>query len=106
VAKGYRHFTQEFKDSAVREVVERSRSFADVANQVGIYEGTLRRWVNAWREVHGDERVAPAGASLAEPVAAADLATRVAELERENRRLREREAILKKAAAFFAQDHL
>jgi transposase-like protein len=90
----------------VREVVERSRSFADVANQIGVYEGTLRRWVRAWRERYGDERVAAAGAAAAGPVAAADLAARVAELEKENRRLREREAILKKAAAFFAQDHL
>lgn len=105
MAKGYRHFTQEFKDSAVREVVERSRRVDEVANQVGIYEGTLRRWVRAWREQYGDERVevaddGPAGS------AAGDLAARVAELEKENRRLREREQILKKAAAFFAQDHL
>ena len=105
MAKGYRHFTQEFKDSAVREVVERSRSFAEVANQVGIYEGTLRRWVRAWREQHGGEHLAAVGGESAGP-AARDLVLRVAELEKENRRLREREAILKKAAAFFAQDHL
>ncbi|MFD0631492.1 transposase [Catenulispora yoronensis] len=61
MAKGYRHFTQEFKDSAVREVVERSRRVDEVANQVGIYEGTLRRWVRAWREQYGDERVEAAG---------------------------------------------
>ena len=105
MAKGYRHFTQEFKDSAVREVVERSRRVDEVANQVGIYEGTLRRWVKAWRERYGDEPAAAADTGQVGP-AAADLAARVAELEKENRRLRERELILKKAAAFFAQDHL
>ncbi|MEY9894259.1 transposase-like protein [Catenulispora sp. MAP5-51] len=61
--------------------------------------------MKAWREQYGDERVAAAGTEQTGP-AAADLAARVAELEKENRRLRERELILKKAAAFFAQDHL
>jgi transposase-like protein len=102
VAKGYRYFTQEFKDSAAREVVEKSRSITEVANQLGVYDGTLRRWVRAYRE-RRPELLRERGV---DPAGDEELRARVRELEKENRLLREREVILKKAAAFFAQDHL
>lgn len=101
MAKGYRKYSQEFKDAAAREVVERSRTLAEVCNEVGVHDGTLRSWVRAYRE----RRPAVLAASgLTAPTD--DQLARLRQLERENRELREREVILKKAAAFFAQDSL
>jgi transposase len=40
VAK-YRKFTQEYRDEAVKLVIENSRPIAEVARDLGINEGTL-----------------------------------------------------------------
>jgi transposase len=39
-----RSFTPEFKDEAVKLVIETSRPVAEVARQVGVNEGTLGSW--------------------------------------------------------------
>jgi transposase len=38
-------FTPEFKDEAVRQVVERGSSVKDVAERVGVSAHSLYRWV-------------------------------------------------------------
>jgi transposase len=42
----YRKFSPEFRDEAVRLVIESSRPIAQVARELGINEGTLGNWVN------------------------------------------------------------
>jgi transposase-like protein len=90
-----RKYTPEYREEAVKMVIETSRPIAVVARELGIVEGTLGNWVNAYRREHaGDEP----------PMSISDRA-RLKELERENRELRMQTEFLKKAAAYFAQDH-
>jgi transposase-like protein len=89
----YRNFTPEYRDAAVKEVIETSRPIAEVARGLGINEGTLGNWVNKYRAEH------PASEDLNISERA-----RLRELEAENRELRLKAEFLKKAAAFFARE--
>lgn len=89
----YRKFTQEYRDEAVKLVIETSRPIAQVARELGINEGTLGNWVVKYRREH------PVSEELSIPERA-----RLRELERENRELRLQAEFLKKAAAFFARE--
>jgi transposase-like protein len=88
-----RKFSPQFKAEAVQLVIETGKPIAEVARDLGIHDGTLGNWVNAWRR-ENPEPEAPL--SPTERV-------RVKELEDENRRLRMENEFLKKAAAFFAR---
>ena len=44
-----RRFSPQFKAEAVQMVLETGRSTAAVARYLGIHDGTLGNWVNAWR---------------------------------------------------------
>ena len=44
-----RKFTPEFKDEAVKLVIDTSRPIAEVAREIGVNEGTLGNWVNRYR---------------------------------------------------------
>lgn len=88
-------FSQEFKDEAVRMVLDGPRPIAHVARELGIHDTTLGNWVSAYKRRHSGRL----------PEAAAGKSERELQLERENRKLREENEFLKKAAAFFAKDH-
>lgn len=90
-----RRFSAQYKAEAVQMVVETGRPVAEVARDLGIHDGTLGNWVNAWRQAN------PEPSKSLSPVDRA----RVAELEDEVRRLRLENEFLKKAAAFFARTH-
>jgi transposase-like protein len=90
-----RKFSPEFKEEAVKMVVETSRPTAQVAKELGIHEATLGNWVNAYRREHADD----------EPALTVSERARLRELEREARELRMENEFLKKAAAYFAKDH-
>ena len=45
-------FTPEFKEEAVRLVIEGSRPIAQVARQLGINDGTLGNWLAKFRDEH------------------------------------------------------
>jgi transposase-like protein len=90
-----RKFTPEFKDEAVKLVIDTSRPIAEVAREIGVNEGTLGNWVNRYRVDHADQ----------EPPLAISERARLRELERENRELRMKSEFLGKAAAFFAQEY-
>ena len=95
MSRSRRKFSDEFKEEAVRMVVESSRAVADVAREIGINEGTLGNWVNRYRAEHVDD----------EPPLTLSERARLKELERENRELRMKAEFLGKAAAFFAQEY-
>src|SRR6266702_6631861 len=95
MARQKRSYSPEFRDEAVKMVIETSRPVAVVARELGLVEGTLGNWVNVYRRNHPVEE---------RPLDLPDRA-RLKELERENRELRLQNDFLKKAAAFFAQDH-
>jgi len=43
-----RKFTPEFKDEAVKMVIESSRPVAEVAREIQVNEGTLGNWVHKY----------------------------------------------------------
>ena len=90
-----RKFSPEFKDEAVKMVIESSRAIAEVAREIQVNEGTLGNWVNKYRVEHADE----------EPPLPMSERARLRELERENRELKMKAEFLGKAAAFFAQEY-
>jgi transposase len=81
-------FSPEFKDEAVKMVIETSRPIARVAKELGINEGTLGNWVSAYRREHAGE----------EPPLAVNERARLRELERETREQKMELEFLKKAA--------
>jgi transposase len=90
-----RRFSPEYRDEAVKMVLDGPRSIAAVARELGLNEGTLGNWVAAYRKAHPVEE---------QPVTVSERA-RLRELERENRELRMKAEFLTKAAAFFAREH-
>ena len=94
VARKYGKFSPEFRDEAVKLVIERSRPIAQVARELGINEGTLGNWVNQYRRDHAGD----------EPPLDVSERARLREAERELRELRMENEFLKKAAAYFARD--
>ncbi len=81
-------FTAEFKDEAVRLVIDSGRSIAQIARELKISDGTLGNWVGRYRD---DHPVSETPLSVSER-------TRFAALERENRQLRADNEFLGKAA--------
>lgn len=90
----YRKFSPEFRDDAVRLVIETSRPIAQVARELGINEGTLGNWVGQYRAEHAED----------EPPLSVSERARLREAERELREVRMENEFLKKAAAYFARD--
>ncbi len=86
-------FSPEFKEAAVREVIDKSRPIADVARENGLVAQTLGNWVAAWRVERAGE----------EPELTLSERARLKELEREVRELRMENEFLGKATAFFAR---
>jgi transposase-like protein len=52
-----RRFSPQFRAEAVQLVIETGKPIAEVARDLGIHDGTLGNWVNAWRR---DNPAAPA----------------------------------------------
>jgi len=51
-----KRFSPEFKEEAVKMVIETSRPIAQVAKELGVIEQTLGNWVASYRRDHaGDE---------------------------------------------------
>ena len=81
-----RKFSPRFKAEAVQMVIETGRPIAEVARGLGIHDGTLGNWVNAWRQEHPEPD---------QPLSPVERA-RVKELEAEVARLRMENEFLKK----------
>ncbi|MBO3752578.1 transposase [Streptosporangiaceae bacterium NEAU-GS5] len=94
MAQRRRSFSPEFKQEAVRMVLDGPRTVADVAREFGMNPTTLGSWVNMHKATHPEREQPLSGPERA----------RIKELERENAELREKLAFLKKAAAFFASE--
>ena len=88
-----RRFDAEFKEQAVRLVLDEGKTVAAVARDLDLTETALRDWVKRTR---ADRTKGRTGLTTAER-------EELARLRRENRILQEEREILKKAAAFFAK---
>jgi len=89
-------YTREFKQDAVRLVIEQGYNQSEAARNLGIDRGMLGRWV---KEAQEDESEAfrGNGKRIVEQ-------EELRQLRDENRRLRMEREILKKATAFFAKE--
>jgi len=94
VGQARKKYTQEYKDEAVELVISSGRPVAEIARDLGIYEGTLGNWVHAAKK---------AGRLKDKPLDS-DERAELRELREENRRLKMEREFLKKAAAWFAKE--
>lgn len=94
MASKRREFTPEYKDEAVRLVINTGRPVAVVARELGLVEQTLGNWVKAYRARHdaGDE------------VLSEEERAELIRLRKENSELKLDRAFLKIASLFFAQE--
>lgn len=88
-----RSFTKEFKRDAVALVIDENNKIVDVARDLGVGEGTLGNWVRQARVDRGER----AGLTTSEKA-------ELAELRRENARLRMERDLLKRATAFWVKE--
>ena len=87
-------FSPEFKDEAVRQIVDRGYSVTEVSERLGVSAHSLYKWVKAVKPDKTDEQVA----------ALIDARSEVLKLRAQLRRTEEERDILKKAARYFARN--
>ena len=87
-------FTPEFKEEAVRQVVERGYSVAEVSARLGVSTHSLYKWVKA---VTPDKTEKQAADLL-------EAKSEILRLRAQMRRMEEERDILKKAARYFARE--
>ena len=87
-----RAYSDEFKLEAVKLVVDQGVSVAEAARNLGIHANVLRQWKVKYE------------ADQEDPSLTEDERMEMARLRTENRRLKMERDILKKAAAFFANE--
>lgn len=91
-----RDYTQEFKDEAVKLVLEEGYGTTEAANRLGVPPSTVNSWVRKARKEQlsgGDKR------------SQSELLAKIKLLEKENKKLAMERDILKKATAFFAKEN-
>ena len=88
-----RRFTDEFKQQAVRLVLDEGKSVTGVARELDLVPSALAQWV---KHAQADRTKGRTGLTTAER-------EELSRLRREVRVLQEEREILKKAAAFFAK---
>ena len=87
-------FTPEFKQEAVRQVVERGYSVPEVAERVGVSAHSLYKWIKA---ITPDKTEKQASELL-------EAKGEILKLRAQLRRTEEERDILKKAARYFARE--
>lgn len=97
-----RKFTLEFREEAVRLVVQERMTVLEAARRLEISDKTLANWVRAARQ--GKMPRAGAGASDRKVSSVSELEMEVSKLRAENTRLKMEKEILKKATAFFVKE--
>jgi transposase len=90
-----RDFTDEFKNDAVKLVIEQGYSCSEVGRRLGVNHTNISRWVR----MHRDQLE-----NSTESGSVKDMEAEVKRLRKENKRLLMEREILKKAAAFFANE--
>jgi len=90
------NYTKEFKQDAVKLVVEQRYSCPEVGRRLGVAASNVTRWVREYRQ---DEQDLSEGG-----ITRKELEVENRRLKKENKRLEMEREILKKAAAFFAKE--
>lgn len=87
-------YTPEFKDEAVRQVVDRGHSVAEVAERLGVSSHSLYNWIKAVKPGKSEQQAQELNAAKSE----------ILKLRSKLRRTEEERDILKKAARYFARN--
>ena len=87
-------FAPEFKDEAVREVLERGYPVTEVAQRLGVSAHSLYKWIKAVKPNKSDQYATELVEAKSE----------ILRLRAQLRRTEEERDILKKAAAYFARE--
>jgi transposase len=88
------HYTKEFREEAVRLVLDSEKKVSQIAKDLGVNHWTLRDWV----QQHRDKT------RKSEPQSPETLEAENRRLKRELSVLKQEREILKKAAAYFAKE--
>ena len=91
-----RKFGQEFKQEAVRQALHPGNAVATVAQDLGVHESVLRRWIKEYDS-------GPADKAADRPLKNAQ-SQEIERLKRELARVRMERDIIKKALGYFAKD--
>lgn len=89
-----KRFAPEFKEEAVRQVVERGYPVSEVAARIGVSTHSLHKWVKAVRPDNSEKQAADLIEAKSE----------ILRLRAQLRRTEEERDILKKAARYFAKE--
>jgi transposase len=95
MSRHYQKYSVEFREQAVRRVLDGPRPVVDVAKEINVHEGTLSNWVRLFKNSHPVEE---------KPLTVSER-VQLKELQAEVRELRMKTEFLGKAAAFFAQEY-
>jgi transposase len=87
-------FAPEFKDEAVRQVLERGYPVTEVAQRLGVSAHSLYKWIKAVKPNKTDQQASELVEAKSE----------ILRLRAQLRRTEEERDILKKAAAYFARE--
>lgn len=91
-----KQFSKQFKNDAVKLVTEQGYNVSEAARNLGIHHSSLRRWKKQF-ETSGNQAFPGKGHMDPEK-------EELDRLRKENKKLRMEREILKKAAAFFANE--
>ena len=91
--KTRRRFTPEYKEQAVARLSEAGVTYASLSAELGITSGQLKTWRLELLAAGSATAIAQTKAEAAE----------LAQLRRDNKRLKEENEVMRKASAFFAQ---
>ena len=94
MARQYRKFDQDFRNGAVRLVLETGKPIAQVARELGINEGTLGNWCARERRRRDDGTATLSESERAE----------LERLRRENVELRMQRDVLKRSVALWVNE--
>jgi transposase len=101
--RAIRKFTPEFRKEAADQVISQGRSITDVSEALGIPGGTLSAWVSKFRSGAWKLESGLSNGSNKTHQPSMDQ-RKIAELQAQLRRVTQERDILKKAAAYFAQN--
>jgi len=87
-------YSPEFKDEAVRQVIDRGYSVPEVAGRLGVSSHSLYKWVKAIKPDKSEQQVA----------ALIEAKSEILKLRARLKRTEEERDILKKAARYFARE--
>ena len=96
MTKKRKYYSKQFKIDAVKLVTEQGYKVSEAARNLGIHHSSLRRWKKQL-ETDGNQAFPGKGHMTTEK-------EELYRLRKENKRLRMEREILKKAAAFFANE--